>query len=340
MNRGSFYLYERDFGGVNNWGERVRRSSSDGATNDNFGISVSIDGSTVLVGARYDDESGSNSGAAFTFVRDFPSANNWGQTQKLLSSDLAAGDYFGSSVAISGNNLVIGSYLDDNAGGNNAGSAYVFNFSGSWTEVAKLIASDAVVADQFGISVDIDGGTVIVGSQFDDDMGTNSGSAYIFTEGSGWAEVDKLLGSAVTTNDNFGRSVAVDGTYAGVGAFKDDFGSSLDQGSAYFYEDNCPLRPANVVERSSSRPIKNSSLRCFPNPSTDVINIEFTLEEEENVQVRVVNAMGQVVSTLLDGKVSGESRFQWEGAQFGNGMYFIRIESATMRELVPVVIVR
>ncbi|MBK8425524.1 MAG: T9SS type A sorting domain-containing protein [Lewinellaceae bacterium] len=71
-----------------------------------------------------------------------------------------------------------------------------------------------------------------------------------------------------------------------------------------------------------------------------MINIEFTLEEEENVQVRVVNAMGQVVSTLLDGKVSGESRFQWEGAQFGNGMYFIRIESATMRELVPVVIVR
>ncbi len=339
VNRGSFYLYERNFGGANNWGERVRRSSSDGATNDNFGISVSIDGSTVLVGARYDDESGSNSGAAFTFVRDFPTANNWGQTQKLLASDLAAGDYFGSSVAISGNNLVVGSYLDDNAGGNNAGAAYVFSFSGSWTEVAKLIASDATIADQFGISVDIDAGTVIVGSQFDDDMGTNSGSAYIYTEGSGWAEVDKLLGSAVTTNDNFGRSVAVDGPYAGVGAFKDDLGSSLDQGSAYFYEDNCPLRPANAVERSSNV-IKNSSLRCFPNPSTDVINIEFTLEEEENVQVRVMNAMGQVVSTLLDGKVSGESRFQWEGAQFGNGMYFIRIESATMRELIPVVIVR
>ncbi|MBK8425525.1 MAG: FG-GAP repeat protein [Lewinellaceae bacterium] len=260
VNRGSFYLYERDFGGVNNWGERVRRSSSDGATNDNFGISVSIDGSTVLVGARYDDESGSNSGAAFTFVRDFPSANNWGQTQKLLSADLAAGDYFGSSVAISGNNLVIGSYLDDNAGGNNAGSAYVFNFSGSWTEVAKLIASDAVVADQFGISVDIDGGTVIVGSQFDDDMLTNSGSAYIFTEGSGWAQVDKLLGSAVTTNDNFGRSVAVDGAYAGVGAFKDDLLSSLDQGSAYFFEDNCPLRPANVVERSSS--VRSKTAAC------------------------------------------------------------------------------
>lgn len=339
VNRGSFYLFEKDFGGVNNWGERVRRSSTDGATNDNFGISVSVDGSTVLVGARYDDESGSNSGAAFTFVRDFPTPNNWGQTQKLLSADLAAGDYFGSSVAISGNNLVIGAYLEDNAGGNNAGSAYVFSFSGSWTEVAKLTASDAVVADQFGISVDIDGGTVIVGSQFDDDMGTNSGSAYIFTEDSGWAEVDKLLGSAVTTNDNFGRSVAVDGVYAGVGAFKDDLGSSLDQGSAYFYEDNCPLRPANAVARSSDA-LKNSSLRCFPNPSTDVINIEFTLEEEENVQVRVMNAMGQVVSTLLDGKVSGESRFQWEGKQFGNGMYFIRIESATMREVVPVVIVR
>jgi hypothetical protein len=341
VNRGSAYIFERSLGGSENWGQLHRRNSTDGATNDNFGISVSLSGGNAVVGARYDDEPGTNTGAAFVFGQNQGGANNWGQVQKLLASDRAPGDYFGFSVAISGNTIVVGSYLDDIGLSNNIGSAYIFAFSGgSWAQTNKLTASDGAASDQFGYAVDIDGGTVLVGAHFDDDMGTNSGSAYAFTQGGGWLQTDKLTGSAASTNDNFGHSVAVDGGTAVVGAYKDDFDSGVDQGSAYFFEDDCSsLRDGQVDERADAK-TPNNSARCFPNPSRDMVQIAFNLEEEETVQVRISDAAGRIVSTLFDGKASGEQLLQWEGQRFGGGMYFVRIESASLQKVFPIVILK
>ena len=104
---------------------------------------------------------------------------------KLTASDAAALDEFGNSVAISGDTAVVGARDDDNAGGPNAGSAYVFERNqggaGAWGEVLKLTASDAAAQDRFGWSVALSGDTAVVGAYLGDHAGgTDAGSAYVY----------------------------------------------------------------------------------------------------------------------------------------------------------------
>ena len=100
--------------------------------------------------------------------------------QKLTASDAAWGDRFGHSVSISGDSAIVGAQNSDDSG-SDSGSAYVFVRSGTtWTEQQKLTASDGASNDLFGLSVSISGDTAIVGAFYDDDNGTNAGSAYMF----------------------------------------------------------------------------------------------------------------------------------------------------------------
>ncbi len=138
---------------------------------DLFGYSVSIDGDYAIVGANENDDAGTGSGSAYIFVR---SGTNWTEQAKLTASDAAEGDHFGTSVSISGDYAIVGAHANDD-GGSYSGSAYIFVRSGTnWTEQAKLTASDANGADEFGISVSIDGDYAIVGAYRDDDGGQNS----------------------------------------------------------------------------------------------------------------------------------------------------------------------
>ena len=95
---GAAYIFARNQGGANNWGLVKKITASDGAAFDYFGISVSINGATVVVGAFYDDDKGTNSGSAYIFKRDQGGANQWGQVKKITASDGALGDWFGESV--------------------------------------------------------------------------------------------------------------------------------------------------------------------------------------------------------------------------------------------------
>ncbi len=214
------------------------------AAEDEFGISVAVDGNTVLVGAHQDDDNGDNSGAAYIFTKfgdvwgNAPaSGNHRVETAKLVASDAAANDEFGISVALDGDTAVIGAYHDDHTDdGNtigNAGSAYVFTkVSGVWSQKAKLIAVDGAANDEFGISVAVNGDTVVVGARQND---TSSGAAYLFTEVSGvWSQKAKLTASDGAANDEFGISVAVDGDTIVVGAHQDDDNGDLS-GSAYVF---------------------------------------------------------------------------------------------------------
>jgi hypothetical protein len=145
----------------------VKLTASDGAAWDRFGCSVSIDGERMVVGA-FGDNSGS--GSAYVFRYD---GTDWVQEGKLTPSDGATGDYFGYSVSISGDRVVVGAYGDDTC----SGSAYVFRYDGKgWIEVAKLTASDGAVEDYFGYVVSVSGGSVVIGAVGDDDRGTHSGS--------------------------------------------------------------------------------------------------------------------------------------------------------------------
>ena len=165
---GASVLFENAFSNT-----ETKLVASDAASNNLFGRSVSVSGDTAIVGSSGDD---SSSGSAYIYKFD---GTNWNET-KLVASDAAGNDQFGFSVSISGDTAIVGSFLDDDAG-TDSGSAYIYKFDGTnWNET-KLVASDAAGSDQFGRSVSISDDTTIVGSQLDDDAGTDSGSAYVFS---------------------------------------------------------------------------------------------------------------------------------------------------------------
>ncbi len=238
---GSAYIFERGQGGAGNWGEVKKITASDAAANDFFGWSVALSGDTALVGAWGDSDSGSNSGSAYFFKRDQGGAGNWGQAKKITASDAASGDWFGYSVALSGDTALVGAYVDDDAG-NASGSAYIFDRNqggaGNWGEVKKITASDGAAYDYFGWFVALSGDTALVGAYGDDDNGSDSGSAYIFDRDQGgtdnWGEVSKLTALDGAADDYFSNAAALDGDTALVGAKYDD-DNGEDSGSAYIY---------------------------------------------------------------------------------------------------------
>jgi virulence-associated protein VapD len=163
---------------------------------------------------------------------------------KLVASDGGTSDQFGQSVSISadGAYAVIGAYVDDVGANTNQGSAYIFVRSGtSWTQQAKLVASDGGASDQFGYSVTIsaDGAYAAIGACYDTTgANTNQGSAYIFVRsGTSWTQQAKLVASDGGASDQFGCSVSIsaDGAYAVIGARYDGVGANSGQGSAYIF---------------------------------------------------------------------------------------------------------
>ncbi len=232
---GSAFVFVRN---GNVWAQQQKLLAGDGAAGDDFGASVAVDGATALIGASHDDDSGTDSGSAYVFVRN---GNVWTQQQKLLASDGAAADLFGWAVSLSGDTALVGAMNDDD-NGNVSGSAYVYVRNGSvWTQQQKLVASDATGDEVFGVSVSVDGNRALIGASVDDDNGEDSGSAYVFLRtGNVWAEQQKLLASDGATDDRFGFFVSLDADRALIGAHKDDDNGS-NSGSAYLF-----VRTGNV----------------------------------------------------------------------------------------------
>ncbi|EGB09976.1 hypothetical protein AURANDRAFT_52803, partial [Aureococcus anophagefferens] len=234
---GSAYVFRTTNGGAT-WTQTAKLLASDAAAGDRFGYSVAISGDLVVVGAFYDDDAGSNSGSAYVF-RTTNDGASWTQVAKLVASDAAATDYFGYSVAVSGDLVVVGAYGNDDAG-SKSGSAYVFrttNDGASWTQVAKLVASDAAASDYFGRSVAVSGDLVVVGAYGNGDAGIGSGSAYVFrttNDGASWTQVAKLVANDAAAYDYFGDSVAVSGDLVVVGAWGNADAGDWS-GSAYVF---------------------------------------------------------------------------------------------------------
>ena len=183
---GSAYIFQRNQGGANAWGEVAKLTASDAALGDHFGRSVGIWGDLAIVGAYGKDDAGRNSGSAYIYQRGQGGANAWGELAKLTASGAAPGDQFGFSVGIWGDLALVGAYLDADAG-RESGSAYIFQQkqggANAWGELVKITASDGARFDAFGESVSISGDSAIVGAfrNADADVGRFSGSAYIYT---------------------------------------------------------------------------------------------------------------------------------------------------------------
>ena len=251
---GSVYIFTRS-SVDGTFTQQSKIYASDAAVGDSFGVSVSLDGNTALIGAYYDDNNGSNSGSVYVFKAPPPSPPPppplplfltslvADATQpKLYASDAAASDLFGMCVSLNEDTALIGSVLDDDNGVSNSGSVYIFTRSsadGTFTQQSKLYASDAAASDLFGHSVSLYGNTALIGAHSDDDNGvSDSGSVYVFTRSSSdgtFAQQAKLHANDAAASDLFGRSVSLYGNTALIGAHSDDDNGVSDSGSVYIF---------------------------------------------------------------------------------------------------------
>jgi len=195
-----------------------------------YGSSLSISGEYVIVG---------DTGRAYIFKKD-PEKNTWSFQQMLEEPKGNRREQFGAVVAISDGYAIVGEHSDNDIY-DIGGAAHIFKMdekTKTWSHMQKLTPSDLADHDNFGNSVAIHGDYAIVGSIADDDMGFESGSAYIFKRDEGketWSETSKLTASDGEVHDFFGESVAIYGDYAIVGAFCDDH-IGIDSGSAYIFK--------------------------------------------------------------------------------------------------------
>ena len=215
--------------------QQAELTAGDGAAGDFFGLSVALSGETALVGALLHDVDGKSAqGAAYVFVR---TGGAWSQQAELIASDGAAGDWFGVSVALSGETALIGARSRDIDGKSDQGAAYVFVRSGAvWSQQAELIASDGGAVDWFGGKIALSGDTALVGARYHDvDGKSDQGAAYVFVrDGAVWTQQAELAASDGAAGDWFGESSAISGGTALVGATGHDAVGS-DQGAAYVF---------------------------------------------------------------------------------------------------------
>lgn len=242
LGTGRVFIYERNTGGINNWGHVKSIDNPTPAFADHFGWSVDISGDTVVAGANFAEQSGTlDTGEAYVFRRDQGGAGNWGLVATLTAPLPAQNlSYFGRSVTISGDTVAVGARFRD-VDSIDDGAVYVFerDLGGAeaWGLAASLDADDGSLGDLFGFDVDLDGDVLVVGADWADAPQIDSGAAYIFERDAGgpgnWGQTRKLTASDGGLFDHFGRSVAVQGDVILVGAHLD--GPPLVSGSAYLF---------------------------------------------------------------------------------------------------------
>ena len=253
LHSGAAYVFAWD---GTSWHQEAYLKACNTETKDFFGTSVAISGDTVVVGAYQEDSlaagvngaHGDNrawsAGAAYVFVRN---GTTWSQQAYLKPSNTDAGGYFGQSVAISGNTIVVGAWGEASAatGVNGdqrdnsapaAGAAYVFVRTGTtWNQQAYLKASNSEAGDHFGYSVAVAGDTAVVGAYAEasnatgvnGDQSDNStwkaGAAYVFGRtGTVWQQEAYLKASSTDSEDDFGLAVAAWIDTVAVGAHWED----------------------------------------------------------------------------------------------------------------------
>jgi hypothetical protein len=310
---GAVYIFTQN--SLGEW-QRVQKVS-DG--DENFGgynfhgsypspesLSLSNDGSILVVGNQYSNQSGvGDGGMAVIYTRV---GATWSLTQKIFSSDIVASDYFGSGVDVSGDGstIVVGAPAEDPGGTGNQGSAYIFQkVGGTWTQVQKLVQSDSLSNGFFGSKVRLsdDGTTLVVGAYGHDEpyvgAAGNTGAAYIFEKGGGgtWSQTLKLyptLGGTGNGGGEFGHGLDIsgDGNVIAVGAPRDDTTRS-DGGSVYMY-----VKTGAAWSASPTQVITPANLEAVV---SDNYHLGWSIALSQNGEHMVVGAIGDDGPTLLGG---------------------------------------
>ena len=297
---GEAYVFKRS---GTTWTQEGVLSADDEATGDDFGHDVKVDGDTLVVGAPRDDDTNPSSGSAYVFIR--PGNTGWNQQAKLTASDPGVAHEFGHSVDIAGDTVLVGCWHDDD-GGIRAGSAYVFTRSGTtWTQEAKLTASDAATEDSFGTCARIDGDTAVISAPY---KGSERGAVYVFTRsGTTWTQEAKLVPNDSNQGDYFGIGIDISGDTVAIGAYEDD-DNGYQSGSVY------------VFTRSGTTWTQQTKVTPIPAAAGDNFGWSVSLNTEGEMLVGAPEASASGVaggaafwywltreeSLVLDGRFDGE----------------------------------
>ncbi len=203
---GSVYVYQRE---ESSWQFHSKLTAKDGTAGDLFGISVAIDGNTILIGADLNDQLAENAGAVYAFEFD---GKQWLQQAKLVASDGADTDIFGVRVALSGDTALISARRDDVENiGKDAGSAYIFErVNGQWSQTQKLVAPDGKADDRFARGVALNKDTALISAMHHDSAGNNAGALYMFKKQLGqWRYTSKIVAQDGVAGDRFGWNIGV-----------------------------------------------------------------------------------------------------------------------------------
>lgn len=352
LNAGAAYLFGKDQGGAGNWGQIAKITAADGEAGDLFGASLRLDGDFAAIGAAFEDEKGQNAGAVYLFGKDQGSTNAWGQVKKITANDAAPLDNFGISVGLSGSVLMVGAHQNDDKG-SNSGSAYIFerNLNGvnnSWGQAAKLLAIDGVSNDQLGFAVAVYGNYAVAGARYDNHKGTNSGSAYIWQRQNdgNWEYVSKIYDPQGDKNDQFGTVLDIYSRTVIVGSLRDDVAGKADQGSVSLFVAGCDDNKSqggaadDVVIGGGGNTVSAFDVTTYPQPFSDVLNIEIDLKSADNARVSVWNAFGQQVASVYNGALQGHTILRWDAAGFASGSYFLRVEADNETAVKSILLVR
>jgi len=186
--------------------------ASDAEAYDYFGKSVAIDGNRLAVGAHGKDNMGVDAGKVYIY--DW-TGRAYVKVAQLTASDTPTSDIFGSSVALSGNRLVVGASIKDNVV--EAGKVYIYDWdvaTSTYIKVAQLTDNYARPHDNFGTVVAVSGNKLVVGAQFNDTTAKGGGVVHVYDwdiSTSTYVEVAQLTASDAQTNDNIGSHVAISG---------------------------------------------------------------------------------------------------------------------------------
>jgi hypothetical protein len=247
---GAAYIFYRT--GTNSWDGGTKIVAPGAQVSDLFGYSVSISGDYAVVGAANEDggvgDPLTEAGAAYIFKRT--GLNTWDAGTKIVASDAEQNDWFGTSVAISGDYVVVGARGEDGGAGDplsDCGAAYIYFRTGAntWDTGTKIVASDSQETDAFGSSVSISGDYAVVGADLEDggagDPIANAGAAYIFhrTGINAWDAGTKVVAFDAQTEDRFGSAVSISGGYSVVGTHLEDGGEGNpmpNTGAVYLFD--------------------------------------------------------------------------------------------------------
>ncbi|MEE9129063.1 MAG: FG-GAP repeat protein, partial [Phycisphaerales bacterium] len=280
---GAAFVYRRGLGGPQDWTLQATLMAPEPDQDDQFGSAVAVGAGVIVVGAYTTDTTAPQGGAAYTYRYD---DDVWQYETMLTASDSQPGAIFGFSAAMDGDVILIGARDDPNEGVFQSGSAYVFRFdpdSSAWIEEAKLVDPEHEPCDLFGVSVSTLGDVALVGAHGNDDVGFNSGAAFVFRRtGAKWTLEQKLMALDAENGDRFGFSVSLGDGGAIVGAYlENSTPKGQDAGAAYLFRfDGRAWFQEQKIIASDADPIDWFGRAVAINPATNVAVVGASNDEE------------------------------------------------------------